>query len=193
VMRSALRLFPRVQHPKHDLHGCLCTDMYVLPSASLISRKAFDAVGGFDERLRGYEDDDLFLRLFRTGYDNVFVDEALSQWRIFSRSSSYSPLMARSRMLFFRKLIAEFPDEPARNRFWRRGVLLPRFFPHAVAEFANALRDRDRERVRSTLEDLRFVVSHHDWRIRAAVELLAPLTRVPGAASVLLTADPGVT
>jgi glycosyltransferase involved in cell wall biosynthesis len=83
IVRSALRLFDNVPHPKRDVRGCLCADMYVLPSASLISRKAFAAVGGFDERLRGYEDDDLFLRLFRAGYDNAFVDEALSQWRIF--------------------------------------------------------------------------------------------------------------
>jgi glycosyltransferase involved in cell wall biosynthesis len=75
VVRSVLRLFANVQHPKRDVEGCLRTDMYVLPSASLISRRAFDAVGGFDERLRGYEDDDLFLRLFRAGYDNVYLDE----------------------------------------------------------------------------------------------------------------------
>ncbi len=55
-------------HPKRRLLSCLGEDMFILPSASLISRKAFEAVGGFDERLSGYEDDDLFLRLFRAGY-----------------------------------------------------------------------------------------------------------------------------
>lgn len=58
--------------------------MFILPSASLIVRKAFDRVGGFDERLCGCEDDDLFLRLFTAGYANVFIDEPLSQWRIYS-------------------------------------------------------------------------------------------------------------
>ena len=75
-------------HPKRDLPSCLSYDMFVVPSASLISREAFDAVGGFDERLSGYEDDDLFLRMFRHGFDNVYLDEALSQWRIYPASTS---------------------------------------------------------------------------------------------------------
>ena len=54
-------------HPKRDVFTCLTMDMFILPSASLIARKAFEAVGGFDENLMGYEDDDLFLRLFGLG------------------------------------------------------------------------------------------------------------------------------
>jgi glycosyltransferase involved in cell wall biosynthesis len=192
IVRSVLRLFDKVQHPKRDVHGCLSTDMYVLPSASLISRKAFESVGGFDERLRGYEDDDLFLRLFRAGYDNVYVDEALSQWRIFSRSSSYSPRMAVSRMLYLRKLLEEFPDDPARDRFWRRDVLLPRFLPHLVAEFVNAVQRRDRELMRTSLENLRFVSCYHNRRIRAVLKLLLPLLRLPGVARALLVARPAL-
>ena len=56
--------------------------MHVLPSAVLIAREAFEAVGGIDERLSGYEDDDLFLRIFGAGYDNVYLNERLSKWRI---------------------------------------------------------------------------------------------------------------
>ena len=41
------------------------------PSASLISKQAFVEVGGFDDRLAGHEDDDLFLRLFLAGYTAV--------------------------------------------------------------------------------------------------------------------------
>ena len=63
------------EHPKRDLASCLRQDMFVLPSASLISRRAFRQVGGFDERLSGYEDDDLFLRLFQAGFHNVFLAE----------------------------------------------------------------------------------------------------------------------
>ena len=186
VARSVLRLFDNVQHPKRDVHGCLSTDMYVLPSASLISRKAFAAVGGFDERLRGYEDDDLFLRLFRAGYDNVYMDDALSQWRMFSRSSSHSPLMAVSRILYLRKLLEEFPDDPARGRFWRRDVLLPRFFLPLMAGFANAVRNDDRELMRRSLEDLRFVSRYHNRWVRAGMKLLLPLLRFPRVARALL-------
>jgi glycosyltransferase involved in cell wall biosynthesis len=192
VVRSVLRLFDSVQHPKRDLHGCLSADMYVLPTASLISRTAFDAVGGFDERLRGYEDDDLFLRLFRAGYDNIYLDEALSQWRMFSGSSSYSPRMAISRMLYFRKLLAEFPDDPARGRFWRRDVLLPRFFVPLMAGFANAVQRNDRELMRTSLEDLRFVSRYHNRWVRAGMKLLLPLLRFPVAARALLAARPAL-
>ena len=71
------------RHPKRTLIACLREDMFVLPSASLISRVAFQRVGGFDEQLRGYEDDDLFLRLFHAGFDNVYLHKPLSQWRIY--------------------------------------------------------------------------------------------------------------
>ena len=79
--------------------------MFVLPTASIISRVAFEALGGFDESLSGYEDDDLFLRMFRAGYDHVYVDQALARWRIFSTSSTYSKRMASSRMTFANKLL----------------------------------------------------------------------------------------
>src|ERR1700719_3001648 len=76
LVRNYLRDLP-TEHPKRHLARCLGEDMHVLPGASLISRDAFDAVGGFDERFSGYEDDDLFLRMVPACYDNVFIDEPL--------------------------------------------------------------------------------------------------------------------
>jgi glycosyltransferase involved in cell wall biosynthesis len=112
ITRSLLNTMP-AHHPKRTLIECLAMDMFILPSASLIAREAFEAVGGFDERLSGYEDDDLFLRLFRSGYDHVYIDQPLSKWRIYIGSTSYSPRMARSRMIYAEKLMATFPDNPA--------------------------------------------------------------------------------
>lgn len=83
VHRNRLHATPG-RHPRDTIAEYLSFDMFILPSASLIVRKAFDRVGGFDERLCGCEDDDLFLRLFTAGYANVFIDEPLSQWRIYS-------------------------------------------------------------------------------------------------------------
>jgi hypothetical protein len=120
------------------------------------------------------------------------VDEALSQWRMFSGSSSYSPSMAISRMLYLRKLLEEFPDDPARGRFWRRDVVLPRFLPHLLAEFVDAVQRRDRELVRTSLDDLRFVSCYHNRRIRAVVKLLLPLLRFPSVARFLLLARPAL-
>ena len=91
VCRSFLKNLMPAVHPKQQLSDCIRENMFILPSASLISREAFSVSGGFDERLCGYEDDDLFLRIFRKGYDNVYIEKALSQWRIYPASSSVLP------------------------------------------------------------------------------------------------------
>jgi GT2 family glycosyltransferase len=120
--------------------SCLREDMFILPSASLISRAAFEAIGGFDPRLSGYEDDDLFLRMFQAGYDGLYVDECLSQWRIHGSSSSYSARMRRSRRIYAGKLMAAFPDNPRDNLHYVSEVIVPRFVRSAVIDLNAALR-----------------------------------------------------
>jgi glycosyltransferase involved in cell wall biosynthesis len=192
IARCCLRFLP-LPNPKRDLFGCLAMDMFVLPSASLISRKAFEEVGGFDETLSGYEDDDLFRRIFLAGYDNFYIDEGLARWRIYSDSSSYSPRMAASRMLYFRKLLAEFPDDPRRDRYFARDFLAPRFFPAFVREYTNALRFGDRKAVRVAVENLAFVSRRHKRKPRIIMALLLPFMRLPILPRTLLPVMPGVT
>jgi glycosyltransferase involved in cell wall biosynthesis len=146
-----------VSHPKRSLFACLSDDMFVLPSASLISRDAFIKVGGFDERLSGYEDDDLFLRLFRAGYDNVYINEALSKWRIYSSSTSYSPRMLKSRIVYAEKLFAEFPDNPVLNRFCSRDLLAPRFSRNMLGDYARGVRMRNRPLMLAALGGLKSI------------------------------------
>jgi glycosyltransferase involved in cell wall biosynthesis/2-polyprenyl-3-methyl-5-hydroxy-6-metoxy-1,4-benzoquinol methylase len=150
-----------VEHPKLGLFPCLQDNMYVLPSASLILRKAFDEVGGFDERLSGYEDDDLFLRMFRAGYGNVFLDIALSKWRIYHESSSYTYRMRRSRAIYLRKLLAAYPDDPRSSRFLTRDLIAPRFYRDALGEFVRAVRDdKDKALIEETRDELLFILSY---------------------------------
>jgi glycosyltransferase involved in cell wall biosynthesis len=144
VSRSLLSTLPTV-HPKRHVRDCIRQDMFVLPSAALISRAAFNAVGGFDEQLIGYEDDDLFLRIFSAGYDNIYLDTPLSKWRIHLGSSSYSIRMVRSRAIYMRKLLERFPDDPKRLRYWTRDVILPRFLDHALQVYETAINVGDRE------------------------------------------------
>jgi hypothetical protein len=127
--------------------------MFVLPSASLILRDAFDAVGGFDESLIGYEDDDLFLRLFAAGYDNVYLPERLHRWRIANDSCSYSPLMARSRIAYAKKLIRNYPE-------YARDHLVPRFVPQVLGECSRAARNSDGAALRSHLRSLETFLPH---------------------------------
>ena len=99
-----------LNHDRSSLIECLSRDMFILPSATIISRAAFDAVNGFDEHLSGYEDDDLFMRLLAAGYSNRFVDQPLLQWRFHGKRSSYTTRMVASRMTFFRKLLSSYSD-----------------------------------------------------------------------------------
>ena len=187
MIRQAILSTLPTEHPKRNLFACLREDMYVLPSASLISRKAFDDVGGFDERLSGYEDDDLFLRLFRKGYANVFLTTPLSKWRIYFDSSSYSFRMRRSCSIFTRKLLADYADDPKRALFFQRDLLLPRFYRTAVLEYRDALASGDVERMREAHDELAFLVD----RIPARRRFLGPLlnmARSQRAAQLAFTA-----
>lgn len=148
------------RHPKTNIFDCLGQDMFVLPSSSLISRKAFEAIGGFDEQLSRYEDDDLFIRLLHAGYENVYIDKALSQWRIFHGSSSYTPRMAKSRMTYARKLIECFPDNAATARYQVADLIAPRFVAHALVEARKALASADEAWIEASLADLRFLQGH---------------------------------
>jgi glycosyltransferase involved in cell wall biosynthesis len=170
----------KAKHPKLDIASCLSGDMFVLPSASLVSRHAFLAVGGFDERLSGYEDDDLFLRLFQAGYENVYLPKSLSKWRIYQTSSSYTPRMAISRMLYARKLIDRFPDDPDMSRYYVRDMIAPRFFFIMVAELRKAVLKGTLDQQTVAVNNLAYITSYMRLRWRLPLQLLfLPSVRIP--------------
>lgn len=117
----------RAQHPKASVSEMIRHDMDVLPTASLIARAAFEAVGGFDEQFTGYEDDDLFLRLFQAGFSNSYIDRPVSVWRVNAGSTSYSPRMTLSRMRYVLKLAERFPDIEEVGLYFMRDAIAPRF------------------------------------------------------------------
>ena len=100
----------KIRHPHTSLNTLVGKNMFIVPSATLISRTAFLAVGGFDPELRGFEDDDLFLRFFLAGYSNRFTSEAVTVWTINTSSTSFTESMARSRFIYFKKLLKTFPE-----------------------------------------------------------------------------------
>ena len=185
VAQSYLRLLP-FHHPKRDLFACLSNDMFVLPSASLIARDALLQVDGFDEALCGYEDDDLFLRLFRAGYDNAFIDRALSRWRIHPGGSSYSSRMAESRMVYLRKLLDAFPDDLPRERRYRRDMLAPRFLLSVAKDYRLAVETRDTGTIVAAARDLGQIARLHRWRVRIVMAAVMPVLRSPRLAPLLL-------
>ena len=78
-------------------------DIFILPSACMIDKEAFVSVAGFDEQFKGYEDDDLFIRIFRAGFRFSFVNEEVYMWRMHKNQTSSSHKMLRSRIKFIEK------------------------------------------------------------------------------------------
>lgn len=126
---------PVAAHPKSNLINMLSSDQFIFPSAALVRKTAFDDIGGFDERLSGYEDDDLFLRLFRAGWLNEFLAESLLRYRRHASSSSFSERMWISRAIYAEKLQLLFPDEPQLARYYVRDIIAPRFFRTGKTEY----------------------------------------------------------
>jgi GT2 family glycosyltransferase len=152
--------------------------MHILPSASLIRRSAFEAAGGFDEQLSGYEDDDLFLRLFCATWRKVYLAESLSFWRMTEASCSLTPRMAKSRMLYARKLLAGFPDQRQRRIYFARDLIAPRFMRSCLANFAAALEHRDTDLFRMALDHLAELAPHLSIRRRAIMLAILAAARI---------------
>ncbi|WP_407976093.1 glycosyltransferase family 2 protein [Brucella pseudogrignonensis] len=126
-------------HPKRFINDLIAQDMHILPSASLINREAYEAVGGFDPQFTGYEDDDLFLRIFRKGYSNYFIHKPVTVWCINNNSTSYSVRMSRSRLKYIKKLCSTFPDDTDKKRFYVRDLVYPRFNALVIGEAFRSL------------------------------------------------------
>lgn len=162
--------------PKTSLLNLLRRDLFILPGASLFTKQAFERVGRFDERLSGYEDDDLFLRMFSGGFHSVFLPKnSVTKWRMYSGSTSFSPRMAKSRMIYFHKLIETYQDEPELNIYWARDAIAPRFFSLVRTEFIEGLRMRDRTRMDQAWSDIQEVLPFMRKRKRLRMKLVAPL------------------
>jgi glycosyltransferase involved in cell wall biosynthesis len=137
-----------VVNPKRDVCTILSQGMIIQPSATLIAREAFEAVGGFDEQLSGYEDDDLFLRIFRVNYDNVFVPHCTSQWRIHDSSAGASNRTDDSLRYYITKLLAAFPDDRWRGHFFARDLIAPRFVKIWLSMYVRASRYGNKGKMR---------------------------------------------
>ena len=142
----------KLEHPKESLGDMIRQDLMILPSATVIRAQAFQAVGGFDTRLCGYEDDDLFIRLFRAGWRAEFFDECLTRFRVHTSSSSNNRSFQESRLIFLDKLMKTVPNNQRLNRFYIRDLVFPRLFRTTLAEYVVALHAGEFEKARSLAE-----------------------------------------
>jgi glycosyltransferase involved in cell wall biosynthesis len=96
-------------HPKRRLEHILYKDIFVMPGVMTIKKETVEKAGGFDENLSGYEDDDLFLRLFQTARI-FYLPVSTLRWRLYGDNYSLSTRMLKSRSYYWRKLIDNYTD-----------------------------------------------------------------------------------
>lgn len=143
------------QHPLTEVKVMIRNNMNILPSATLIKRSAFLDLGGFDPSLRGYEDDDLFLRFFVAGYSNYFSPEPVTVWTINTSSTSFSESMSKSRFVYFKKLLSSFPAGSLLGTKVFGELISPRFGFH-FADDVIASAFRGDEHFQTRLERLNY-------------------------------------
>jgi glycosyltransferase involved in cell wall biosynthesis len=158
-------------HPKSSILDIISDDVMALPSATLVRRDAFIELGGYDETLQGYEDDDLYLRGFRAGWNPKFVTESRVNYRIHGSGSSMSPSFRASRLKFSEKVATMFPDSPQTRTYFVRDFLLPRMRRSFMMDYSTALALRDYASARAIARDLRTLLKSTTGRTRLRLSL----------------------
>lgn len=162
-------------HPKLRLEDVIGVNAYVLPGTMLVDRQAFLNMGGFDERLSGFEDDDLARRFFCLG-GLVYINKPLIQWRIYQESYSYSTRMDKSRDIYWDILTEAHPDDKNMGRYWVRDVLAPRFYSELRGALLRAVVfTRNPLLTKSIRANMTRMSSFYPWRLRLRLRLLALL------------------
>lgn len=140
--------------PEPTLAAFLARNLMMLPSATLLDTEAVRAAGGFDARLSGYEDDDLFTRMLAAGVRFAQLSEVGIDYRIHGNNSSATPRYRASRLLFFRLWLARLRE---RDEHAAIGGLSERIFRDVLNDLVTAERAADRATVataRATLAEI---------------------------------------
>ncbi len=118
-------------HPKVCIEDILFKDIMVMPGLMTIKKNVFERIGGFDEKLSGYEDDDLFLRLFES-CTMFYLPIPTLRWRIYGSNYSFSHRMLTSREYYWKKLLKNYTDN--NKNIFRVRMISVRFFQEFLSQ-----------------------------------------------------------
>ena len=112
---------------KKSLLECIESDMMIFPSSAIVKRNCAIEVGGFGHNLRGYEDDQLFVKLFSKFGPGKFINKTSAYWRKHSKNTSGSSSMDFSRLIYLNWLQINYGYSPLylraiNNRFLRNAI-----------------------------------------------------------------------
>lgn len=155
-------------HPKSSLEDILFKDIFVMPGLMTIKKSAFDAVGGFDEKLSGYEDDDLFLRLYER-FKFFYLPIPTLRWRMYGDNYSFSHRMLASRVYYWNKLIANYTRQ-GKDRY-RVHMISLRFFWQFMGQ-AKMQYQMDNEMCWDSYKGAKGILPHLPWLPRAIFSLV---------------------
>lgn len=164
-------------HPKRTVLEIIGDNVMALPSATLVRRKDFLDLGGFDPQLQGYEDDDLYFRGFRAGWNPTYIDNARVNYRIHGSGSSMSPTFRSSRLKYAEKIATTFPDDPRIHSHHIRDLLVPRMRMSFMLDYVVALNTGELSTARSIARDFRTLLEspiirpHGELALKARVGL----------------------
>jgi glycosyltransferase involved in cell wall biosynthesis len=149
------------RHPKLRLTDVLFADAFVMPGVMTVRSSFFRALGGFDERLSGYEDDDLFVRVVERGRI-AYVAVPTLLWRMYDANYSRSHRMVASRALYWQNLMRNHAgDVGLGRRITRRFV--SEFLTQCSAQF-----DAGDHLALDNLAAAYVLLAHLSWVDRAA-------------------------
>jgi len=130
-----------VEHERRTIATIVHSDIMALPSASLMRRSALMTVRGFDRRLSGYEDDELYLRLFQAGFTIRPQPLTAVRYRTHDANASSSVAFLRSRLFYLQLLSDRYP--PTSSRVGAAQMAAARLVRSTTSEYFTALVARD--------------------------------------------------
>ena len=168
--------FPPKDSPPKSIFECLKKDLCILPGTVMMRRELFIEVGGFDGDFVGFEDDHLFIRIFRKAKFGRTYEVGLFYRMHGTNTSLNVEVMCKSRVLFYEKIKIMLPDDLRRGMNFSR-IVASRL---ALAMLYDLYRVRSLSNSKSirALYDSYKALSNKAWKYWLATPLVHPFCPV---------------